>query len=49
MLQALPEPDNLLGELQRQIVAVLQDGPPEAPLVAARMGFSERSLYRALH
>lgn len=49
MLQALPEPDNLLGELQRQIIAVLQDGPPEAPLVAARMGLSERSLYRALH
>ena len=48
MLQALPVPDSLLGELQRQMVAVLQDGPPEAPLVAARMGLSERSLYRAL-
>ena len=48
LLQALPVPDLLLGELQRQIVAVLQDGPPEAPIVAARMGLSERSLYRAL-
>ena len=48
MLQALPVPDSLLGELQRQMVAVLQDGPPEAPIVAARMGLSERSLYRAL-
>jgi len=48
MLQALPEPDSLLKELHRQIVAVLQDGPPEAPIVAARMGLSERSLYRAL-
>lgn len=48
MLQALPVPDSLLGELQRQMVAVLQDGPPEAPVVAARMGLSERSLYRAL-
>jgi len=48
MLQALPVPDTLLGELQRQIVSVLQDGPPEAAVVAVRMGLSERSLYRAL-
>jgi len=48
MLQALPVPDSLLGELHRQIVVVLQDGPPEAAMVAARMGLSERSLYRAL-
>jgi len=48
MLQALPTPDVFLSELQRQMIAVLQDGPPEAPTVAARMGLSERSLYRAL-
>jgi len=48
MLQALPVPDSFLGELQRQIVAVLQDGPPEVAAVAARMGLSERTLYRAL-
>lgn len=48
LLQALPAADSLLGELQRQIVAVLQDGPPDAVVVAARMGVSERTLYREL-
>lgn len=48
LLQALPSPDALLTQLQQQIVAVLQDGPPDAAAVAARLGLSERSLYRAL-
>lgn len=48
LLQALPSPDALLTQLQQHIVAVLQDGPPDAAAVAARIGLSERSLYRAL-
>lgn len=48
LLQALPSRDALLSQLQRQIVEVLQDGQPDAAVVAARMGLSERALYRAL-
>lgn len=48
LLQALPSQDALIADLQRQIVAVLQDGPAELPVVAARMGLTERTLYRSL-
>lgn len=48
LLQAMPSPDALLTRLQQHIVTALQDGPPDAAVVAARMGLSERSLYRAL-
>lgn len=48
LLQALPSPDPWLSALQRQIAAALQDGQPDAAVVAARMGLSERSLYRTL-
>lgn len=48
LLQALPSADPVLSELQRQMLAALQDGRADAALVATRMGLSERSLYRAL-
>lgn len=48
LLQALPSPDAWLAALQRQMVAALQDGQPDAAVVATRMGLSERSMYRTL-
>ena len=48
MVEQLPDTDGFLQALQRQIIAVLQDGPPDLRLVAPRMGLSERSLYRQL-
>lgn len=48
MLQALPQEDPLLKQVQQCIMDVMQDGPPEMDAVAARMGMAERSLYRAL-
>lgn len=48
LMQALPMEDTLLSELQRHIVAIMQDQSPELTLVAARMGLSERTLYRQL-
>lgn len=48
LMTTLPEQDVLLQQLQQHIVAVMQDEPPELTVVAARMGLSERSLYRLL-
>ena len=48
LLDALPRADAFLQQVQEQIVAVLQDGPPDLRRVAPRLGLSERSLYRQL-
>ena len=48
LLRASPQPDALIAELQRAIVAALQDGEPAFEPIAARLGVSSRSLYRRL-
>lgn len=48
LLEAVPSPDAWLSALQQHIVSAMQEGAPDAAVVAARMGLSERSLYRAL-
>jgi AraC-like DNA-binding protein len=48
MMQGLPKQDPLLTEIQKQVLSLMQDGPPEMVEVAQRMGMAERSLYRAL-
>lgn len=48
LLQALPQPDAFLSQLQRLMVNALQEGEPTLQQVAQRMGVAERSLYRRL-
>lgn len=48
LLQALPQPDPFLAELQRQVVDALQLGEPSLSGVARALGVPERTLYRRL-
>jgi len=48
LLQALPQPDPFLAELQRQVVGALQLGEPSLIGVARTLGVPERTLYRRL-
>lgn len=47
-LQALPQPDAFLSELQRLLVEALQEGEPSLAQVARRMGVPPRTLNRRL-
>lgn len=48
LVQAIPQPDALLTQLQQVLVDILQEGEPTCERVAAQIGIPERTLYRRL-